>query len=387
MPWLTVVGQKHGAALIHMDSKFDMTALAVYAPNMAEPASGTAKAGAADTAGRTSAADCLHLAVSKLRPVEPGMQYILSPTEMMAYTGSWHQAADRYRTWAQRVCYRRGFPLGCESHALTAHYDFKWQDGTFTHTFKDIPELYKRTAQEGIDHLFMAGWFTGGFDHMYPEFYPDLQLGTVMDFIDAVRSVRRRRKCTFYINASLFGKASHYHPTLGMDWAVKGPDGEPIERKFFAGYFTINCRGVHAYQRHMRDTVRWLVGEVGASGVYLDTFAAIGPHLCFDTTHSHPHPAHWNQDALATLRMVEDGIRQANPRHLRCLRVVQISTVNGLRRTSSTVGTTYTPIRRCFIIHSPIMYWLIWYTPVKVRVSARSASAIMRTNNSTAPGA
>jgi hypothetical protein len=315
MPWLTVLGRQHGAALVHMDSKFDVTALAVYAPSLDEYAPDTPIAVLENTTEQEPAVAYLHLAVSKLRPVEPGMQYVVASTEIIAYTGSWHQVADRYRAWAQRVLLPPRVPAWVrESHALTAHYDFKWQDGTFTHTFADIPELYRRTAKEGINHLFMAGWFTGGFDHMYPEFYPDLQLGTIMDFIEAVRSVRSTGgKSTFYINASLFGKASHYHPTLGMDWAVKGLDGAPIERKFFDGYFTVNCRGVHAYQRHMRDTVRWLVGEVGASGVYLDTFAAIGPHLCFDTTHSHPHPAHWNRDALATLRMVEDGIRQANP--------------------------------------------------------------------------
>jgi hypothetical protein len=309
MPWFTVTGRQHGVALVHMDSKFDVTALAVYAPSLTPVESGS------DGEKEPSAATCLHLSVSKLKPVGPGECYALAPTEIIAYIGSWHQIADRYRTWAQQLMLPPRVPRWVrESHALTAHYDFKWQDGTFTHTFADIPELYRRTAKEGIDHLFMAGWFTGGFDHMYPEFFPDLQLGTVMDFIEAVRTVRSTGgKSTFYINASLFGKASHYHPTLGMDWAVKGPDGEPIERKFFDGHFTINCRGVHAYQRHMRDTVRWLVGEVGAQGVYLDTFAAIGPHLCFDTTHSHPHPAHWNRDAIATLRLVEDGIRQSNP--------------------------------------------------------------------------
>src|SRR5690606_20837289 len=136
-----------------------------------------------------------------------------------------------------------------ESHALTAHYDFKWEDGTYLHTFADIPKLYRRTAQEGVTHLFLAGWFTGGFDHLYPEFFPDLQLGTVMDFIDALRTVRDAGgRTTLYINASLFGRASRFHSTLGQAWAAKDPRGASVDRTFFGRAFTVSCRGEVGYR-------------------------------------------------------------------------------------------------------------------------------------------
>lgn len=300
MPWLTVTRRTGGGvALIHYDPEYEVTALAV---------------GAAAAPG--GVAEGLDLAAGKVRPIAPGERRTLPPTGILVYSGTWHAAADRYRAWTER---RRFLPPRVPdwvrtSHALTAHYDFKWEDGTHHHTFADIPELYRRTAREGITHLFMAGWFVGGFDHMYPEFYPDLELGTVMDFIDAVRTVREEGgKATFYINATLFGRASRYFPTLGEEWAVRGPDGKTVDWTFFGQKFVTTCRGSKGYQRLIRDTVRWLVGEVGASGVYLDTFAAMGPYLCFAPGHGHPHPAHWNRDAVATLRTVEDAVRRANP--------------------------------------------------------------------------
>ncbi len=299
MPWLALSGPETTVALISYDPTFEVVALEVAAPlqQPEQPPGG------------------LDFRLARLRPLRPGEVRRLAPCGLLACWGTWHRAADRYRTWTRRLFLPPRVPAWVrESHALTAHYDFKWQDGTFTHTFADIPHLYRRTAQEGIKHLFLAGWSTGGFDKLYPEYFPDLQLGTVMDFIRSIRTVRREGGfVTLYINTALFGQRSRFCDTLGRAWATKGRHGEMLHRHFFAEDFTVNCRGVRAYQRLMRDTVQWLVGEVGASGVYLDCFAAIGPHLCFDPTHGHPHPAHWNQDALATLRQIEDGVREVNP--------------------------------------------------------------------------
>lgn len=300
MAWMALQGNAGGLGVIHCDPTYEVTGLVVYVPGCETDAP----------------AESLDLAVTKLRPIAPGESRTLPPTRLLPYAGSWHQVADAYRAWtgSQRFLPPRVPKWVRESHALTAHYDFKWADGTFHHTFADIRALYRRTANEGIDHLFLAGWFTGGFDHMYPEFFPDLELGTVMDFIDAVRTVQGEGgRTTFYINGSLFGRASRYFDTMGRAWAVKDRDGKPIDQRYFGNDFVITCRGVPQYQRLMRDTVRWLVGEVGASGVYIDTFAAMGPHLCCDPTHGHPHPAHWNRDSVATLRMVEDAVRRHNP--------------------------------------------------------------------------
>lgn len=193
------------------------------------------------------------------------------------------------------------------SDSLMAHYDFKWQDGSFTHTFADLYPLYQRAEAEGVGHLFVAGWSSGGFDHLYPEYYPDLSLGTVMDFLDGVRQIRRSGgQVTFYTNAALFGTDSHYHPTLGERWAVRNHDLSPVRLHFFNKDFTVNCRGVAGYQRQIIDTVRWLAGEAGASGVYLDCYAAIGPYPCFSPEHGHPHPFTWNADARQLLQELND---------------------------------------------------------------------------------
>lgn len=255
----------------------------------------------------------------------PGQSWSSPPAVFALHPGDWHWGARRYRAFARkrhRILSGAANPLAGEagssplpsrrpawlehSDSLIAHYDFKWQDGTFTHTFRDLYPLYERAKSEGLGHLFIAGWSSGGFDHLYPEYYPDLSLGTVMDFIDGVRRIRRSGgQVTFYINAALFGTDSHYHPTLGAAWSVRSENGEPVRLHFFQKDFTVNCRGADGYRRQMVDTVVWLAGEAGASGVYLDCYAAIGPYPCFASDHGHVHPFTWNADARALLARLD----------------------------------------------------------------------------------
>lgn len=278
-----------GVSMASYDDDLLLTALRVAAPH---PSSG------------------LQMTLSKRRRILPGEEWASFQYGVGLHGGDWHVVADRYRSWADRRFARPPVPDWVRaSHALMAHYDFKWQDGTFTHTFADIPALYNRAAADGITHLFLAGWSTGGFDHMYPEYYPDLTLGTVMDFLNGIRTVREQGgKVTLYINTALFGMASQYHATLGMAWAAKAADGSPYQRHFFHKDFTVSCRGARGYQRQIADTVEWLVGEACATGVYLDCFAAIGPYECHDPSHDHAHPATWNADAERTLERVRKAL-------------------------------------------------------------------------------
>ncbi|MBE3583574.1 MAG: hypothetical protein IMX01_05610 [Limnochordaceae bacterium] len=256
------------------------------------------------------------LAIVRAFAVSPGQRWQSPPSSVGLHLGDWHWSADRYRRYARpRLGVRRPRPAWLEhSDSLMAHYDFKWQDGTHVHTFADLVPLYQRAQTDGVNHLFVAGWSSGGFDHLYPEYYPDLELGTVMDFVDGVRTIRQAGgQVTFYTNAALFGTDSQYHPTLGQAWAVRQADGSPVQLHFFQKDFTVNCRGAAGYQRQIVDTVCWLVGEAQASGVYLDCFAAIGPYPCYAPEHHHAHPLTWNVDAqrlLAQLdrRLAERGL-------------------------------------------------------------------------------
>ena len=257
-------------------------------------------------------AECGGLAIGK----HVGSRSWRSPSYGVGlHDGDWHWGADRYRVWAERHMQPPRVPAWLRRrHALMAHYDFKWQDGTICHDFADIPMLYERAAADGIDHLFLAGWSSGGFDKLYPEYYPDLGLGTMLDFARGIEYIRSEGGfVTLYINAALFGQSSQYAATMGRRWGVRNRDGSLVERRFFNEDFYVSCRGVADYQKLMRDTVLWLAKGFGVSGVYLDCFACISPFLCYDTGHGHPTPGSWNQDAVRTLLGIEEELRTHAP--------------------------------------------------------------------------
>jgi hypothetical protein len=295
MPWLDLHSSTNGLYLASYDPGLLYTSLTA----MADPE-----------------AECSGLAISKyVGLAASGARWKSGLYGVGLHDGDWHWGADRYRNWAERHMQPPRVPAWFRRrHALMAHYDFKWQDGTICHDFADIPMLYDRATAEGIDHLFLAGWSSGGFDKLYPEFYPDLELGTMLDFARGINYARRAGGfVTLYINTALFGQSSQYADRLGRRWAVRNRDGSLLQRHFFDEDFYVHCRGVPAYQRLMRDTVSWLATCFGVSGVYLDCFAAISPHLCFDTSHGHPHAGSWNQDAVRTLMGIEESLRGNTP--------------------------------------------------------------------------
>lgn len=85
--------------------------------------------------------------------------------------------------------------------ALNQCYNFK-RTGNIEHTFRDIPQMYEEGAAWGVRHMFLASWNRTGFDSFYPEYYPDMELGSAMEFRRGLEYVREHGGfSTLYINA------------------------------------------------------------------------------------------------------------------------------------------------------------------------------------------
>ena len=118
------------------------------------------------------------------------------------HQGSWHWAADDYRTWRESTPVtepdgaRYAVPVdanGCgplhpewfdRSPGLMAHYDFQYQTGGVVHTYKDIPRLYEEARAFGLNHILLSGWNESGFDYGFPQYRPNPNLGTEEELRD-----------------------------------------------------------------------------------------------------------------------------------------------------------------------------------------------------------
>ena len=52
--------------------------------------------------------------------------------------------------------------------------------------------------------MFIASWNRTGFDSYYPEYYPDMELGTALDFRRGIDALNERGGfATLYVNARI----------------------------------------------------------------------------------------------------------------------------------------------------------------------------------------
>lgn len=227
------------------------------------------------------------------------------------HDGDWHWAADTYRSEfaPQREPLSRTPEWFRKSPGLAAHYDFKYQCGGVVHRFADIPALFDKAQELGLDHLLLAGWHKDGFDNGFPRYSPDPELGTPEELAASVGKVRGRGgHVSFYLNSRLSNDRYDDLRQQREKWVAKDRDGNCVKEKYGDGglSFSVMCPNESGWRMTISNAVEWLVKEVGADCVYLDQMCMAPPVLCFNENHSHPHDA-WNDGYSLMLREVRSA--------------------------------------------------------------------------------
>lgn len=205
------------------------------------------------------------------------------------HAGDWHRGADLYRSFFKHChpTFRRAPVFVRRAPGLFCHYDFKWQDGSIHHRFADLPALADEARANGFTDLLVAGWNTGGFDSLYPDFKPAEALGGEAALKAAITQVQQKGcRLSLYTNAFSYDTAHPAYPQEGRQWAVKRPDQAPIIAGWGSRSLAGMCNSVPGWRQTVRDNVRYIVEELGADGVYIDQLA-VSPQRCYDLNHEH----------------------------------------------------------------------------------------------------
>ena len=202
----------------------------------------------------------LNLASNFPVKVDDGVQFTTPPTHLIFHRGDWHEGAKIYRRFRYPLIQKCGniVPSWAKnSVAMTAHYDFKLQDGTYNHTFKDIPQLALDSKSMGVDHMLLTGWHQDGFDNGYPLYYPDSDLGTEKEFIDGIRQAKEMGvHISLYENSSTsFAKRkvkTKKRPAFSASRALKIPHNLsylffPLFRQIHAPLFKLLWNVVNSF--------------------------------------------------------------------------------------------------------------------------------------------
>ena len=107
--------------------------------------------------------------------------------------------------------------------------------------------------------MFIASWNRTGFDSFYPEYYPDMELGSAMEFRRGLEYVRNHGgMSTLDINARIFDLKSDFHKLVGEKMAMRNEKGEDVPgNPMVPEHFTVNCPPDALWREYLLDTAEF----------------------------------------------------------------------------------------------------------------------------------
>jgi len=296
MMWLYYYARENGLSLASHDDDFLLTGLRVETAGPADPWIG--------------------FGLRKYHRIEPGQSWASKPAVVALSQHDWHWGARRYRAWFRQHVAPAANPSPLDDEfSLNQCYQFKRDGGTIYNRFAQIPALFEAGRREfQARHIFIASWNRSGFDWDYPEYHPDMELGSPVDLASACREVHSHGGLvTFYINARIFDTESDYFPTLGRRWAIKGQDGSLRVEQYGPRKFSVCCPAHGEWQKWVGDVATWMVEAYGATGIYLDQLGSAEPFPCYDPAHGHNDIGEFNRGYVSLLRSLRAQLQALNP--------------------------------------------------------------------------
>ena len=159
MTWMDITDRDFGMYVGSHDPSFPVTGLRVETGGPEDP--------------------WVSLSIRKYIDIDPGQSYSSPPVIWAFHSGDWHQSAERYRAWFDTVVKQSNHPEDLKNEVVVSpHYNFRRFEG-IGYRFQDIPSIAREDREEFQSrHFFIAGWNHMGFDSHYPNYNPDLELGT-----------------------------------------------------------------------------------------------------------------------------------------------------------------------------------------------------------------
>lgn len=249
----------------------------------------------------------------KHKKIKYGEKYNTGEYVVAITNEDWHYGSKIYRNYIEKYLdFNHNPEYLKEQYALNQCYNFK-RAGEIENTFDKIPYLNEKGKELGVNHMFIASWNRTGFDSFYPEYYPDMELGSAMEFRRGLEYIRENGgMSTLYINARIFDVKSDYHKTLGEKMAIKTHNGENIFETYGPEKFTVNCPSDKLWREFLLDTAEFTVKAYGSDGIYLDQLASAEPMPCYNKEHSHEDIGDFNNGYVYVLRELLERLRKYN---------------------------------------------------------------------------
>ena len=228
------------------------------------------------------------------------------------HENDWHQGAELYRQYINGVLPDTIVTPDFfkNSPGFITHYDLKWEEGTITHRYTDIPELHKEAASHGFNTLLFGGWNNGGFDNYRLNYANDPDLGSETELKNAIEEVHKvDGKILFYVNALSISMDNSSYTREGKKYGIQKLNGQTdCFGEFFLEHpMATLCNSVEAWREDIKKNIKYVLLELNADGVYLDQIGS-APRECY--TEGHKHSKAWAMNYRILLSEIRQELKE-----------------------------------------------------------------------------
>lgn len=326
-----------------------------------------------------SVAGAIVLSVGLFPFCAPGETATTAPVVVRPYTGTWHQAAMRYRRWADTWFAPVERPAWVRDATGWQLVILKQQNGEIHWPYTDLPKLIELGQENGLNVLGLFGWTEGGHDRRYPLYDPEPAMGgeeALRAGIEAAHAAGQ--KVILYTNGQLRDILCEWHAEFGHASAALSERGDSFGESWLKYKDAPPRRMTYGCQssRIWSDTLLALARKIealGADGVIFDQLGCCQPPFCFSDKHEHVKPSQaTGPGVVANLARIQREMHTINPDFIVIVEHVT-DAVNQHVDFTHGCGTGFNPVGRGF----PEM---LRFTFPEIRTTQRHPTPVMDRN-------
>lgn len=237
--------------------------------------------------------------------VGPGDSKILKPVVIQPYMGNWTAGADLYMDWRSEWFVPPHKPAWLKEVNSWQQIHLNNPVDDIRYNYKDLLEIGKDCARNGVRGLQVTGWTLGGQDEANPSHDTDPRLGTWGELKNVIAEIQKLGvKVVLFTKFTWADRTQEWYKKELIKHTTKDPYGEPHYYNGYAYQTDVQLAEINTRHFsplcHLSKVWRKIAGEeflktieLGADGMLFDENQHHGgASYCFDPNHGHPVPAH-----------------------------------------------------------------------------------------------
>lgn len=229
----------------------------------------------------------------------------LKPVVLQPYKGDWHKGADIYKEWRATWFKAPHSPRWFNEVHSWQQIHMNNPEDDIRYTYKDLLEIGKDCAENGVKAIQVTGWTIGGQDRDNPSHDTDPRLGTWQELKDVISEVQKLGvKIILFTKFTWADRETDWYKNELIKYASKDPYGYPHYHNGYAYQTDVQLANINTHHfspmcqlssdwRKIADTEFSKTLDLGADGMLFDENQHHGgAKYCYDKSHGHKVPAH-----------------------------------------------------------------------------------------------